>query len=77
MDSCRIRSAATGLKGVRCGSPAPTDRAADRRRRGVLAQVENRGYAPRNAQERHDMLQGSRLGDLIFMMKGRHGVRLP
>jgi hypothetical protein len=45
--------------------------------RGVLAQVENRGYAPRNAQEPQDMLHGSRLGGLIFMMKGRHGVCLP
>jgi hypothetical protein len=45
--------------------------------RGLLAQVENIGYAPRNAQERQDMLQGSRLWGLIFMMKGRHGVCLP
>ena len=46
--------------------------------RGVLAQVENRGYAPRNAQEHQDMLHGSRLGGPIFMMKGRHdGVCLP
>ena len=39
---------------------------------GVLAQVEKRSYAPRNAQEHVDMLHGSRLGGLIFMMKGRH-----
>jgi hypothetical protein len=45
--------------------------------RSLSAQVENIGYAPRNAQERQDMLQGSRLGGLIFMMKGRHGVCLP
>jgi hypothetical protein len=44
---------------------------------GVLAQVEKRSYAPRNAQEHADMLQGSRLGGLIFVMKGRHGVCLP
>jgi hypothetical protein len=36
-----------------------------------------RSYAPRNAQEHADMLHGSRLGGLIFMMKGRHGVGLP
>ena len=43
----------------------------------MLARVENQGYARRNARERQDMLHGSRLGVLILMMKGRHGVHLP
>ena len=42
-------------------------------RAGMLAHVENQSYARRNARERQDVLQGRRLGVLIFMMKGRHG----
>jgi hypothetical protein len=42
-------------------------------RAGMLARVENQSYARRNARERQDVLQGRRLGVLIFMMKGRHG----
>jgi len=41
--------------------------------RGVLARVEVQRYARRHARQRQDMLQGSRLPVVIFMMKGRHG----
>jgi hypothetical protein len=41
--------------------------------RGMLARVENQRYARRNARQHQNMLQGGRLGVVVFMMKGCHG----
>jgi hypothetical protein len=41
--------------------------------RGHVSSRRKSKFARRNARERQDVLQGRRLGVLIFMMKGRHG----